>query len=174
MHDVLWRKKSSFRANFALSTFCWADLNKKLGPTFCWASSQQKVKSWAGGRMARSSGKGWMAKWSISMQISLRLIHLSILKYLVLSKLRIPKIWSRFADLINCASLRQYISRHIFSQSEPFDVVFFFILSPLKFLLIRYIESNILKIWRPWIQRSSPSPGSVYIVRPSQHPGKKT
>ena len=139
VHDVLWRKNFSFRANFALSTFCWGDLNKKLGPTFCFASSQQKVKSWAGGRMARSSGKGWMAKWSISMQISLRLIHLSILKYLVLSKLRIPKIWSRFADLINCASLRQYISRHIFSQSEPFDVVLFFILFPLKFLLITYI-----------------------------------
>ena len=113
-----------------ISTKSWAQL-------FVEPAVNKKLKVGGGGRMARSSGKGWMAKWSISMQISLRLIHLSIFKYLVLSKLRIPKIWSRFADLINCASLRQYISRHIFSQSEPFDVVLFFIFSFLKVILIR-------------------------------------
>ena len=113
-----------------ISTKSWAQL-------FVEPAVNKKLKVGGGERMARSSWKGWMGKWSISMQISLRLIHLSIFKYLVLSKLRIPKIWSRYADLINCASLRQHISRHIFSQSEPFDVVLFFIFSLLKVILIR-------------------------------------
>ena len=117
----MWENLQVF-GQFCPFNFLLGRFDQKVGPNFY--VKQRSHKSW-GWEEARSSGKGWMGKWSISMRISLRLIHLSILKYLVLSKLRKPKIWSRFADLINCASLRQHIFRHIFSQSEPFDVVFF-------------------------------------------------
>ena len=41
--------------------------------------------------------------------------------------------------------MRQDISGHISAKSEPFNVIFFFIFSSLKFVLIRYIWLNICK-----------------------------
>ena len=106
--------------------------------------TQNTKLSWGGGgKDGVQQWKGWMGRWSISMKYFPRLIPLSILKYFVLSKRRIPKIWSRCADLINCATLRQHIFRHIFSKSDPINVFFFFMFSSLKFTLIGYILPNI-------------------------------
>ena len=179
------QKNPLFLFSFFVKPFSIVTQNKKWGQNFYvlgfWNikrghNLKHKTQncSWGGGgKDGVQQWKGWMGRWSISMKYFPRLIPLSILKYFVLSKRRIPKIWSRCADLINCATLRQHIFRHIFSKSDPINVFFFFHVFLLKIYIDWIYFTKYFYLSRSWIQSNSPYPGSVCIVVPSQHPGKR-
>ena len=57
MRDVLCEKTFKFLANFPLSTSCWGDLTKKLGPTFM--SNRGHIKVGGGRRRAAVESAEW-------------------------------------------------------------------------------------------------------------------